>query len=87
MPSFVLAVESSELGQYLRIVVPALLSCGSRREPARSDRRVRVESLALGLVGELLDELARGHQWVLGRRKLLDELSPTFEELGQLVDA
>ena len=48
---------------------------------------MRVESLALGLVRELVHELSRGRQRVLPPGEFLDELRPTLEELGQIVAA
>jgi hypothetical protein len=46
-----------------------------------------VEHFLLLVVGKLRGNLARAPEWILQSREALDEARPSFEELGQLLDA
>src|SRR5207244_1565696 len=84
----VAAVELRQLGQHPRIRVGALLDGGTRRQPPRADRGMRVQRLELLLLGQRARSLVgRRPERVLALRQPLDEGGAPLEELRELVDA
>ena len=82
----VLGVELLELGEHRGVVVRPLLGGRPCREPRPlADRRVRVEDLALLVVGDLVHERPRPHERVGLGGEPLDEPRAALEELAQLL--
>src|SRR5262249_2137805 len=78
-------VQVGELGQDRRVPAGTLLGGRALGEPSRADRSVRVQGLALLLVGQLGDHVVGRPERVVPLREQLDQACPALEELGELL--
>ena len=86
MPRLVLGVQPQQLGDDLGVHVVSLLRGRVLGEPLPlADRGVRVQYLALLVVGQLVDQRACADERVGLRGEPLDERRAPLEQLRQLL--